>query len=207
MIADIGMHRVRHGDVMDTDGINLLMGDDRADIFYSDPPWGEGNLKYWQTMNQKMTGTKAQPVDLDKFLHNIFSIAVTYTNRVILIEYGVRWYDMIKQRGEAFGLTHYGAGNCLYRSGSKLRPLHLHLFGKGQLAVPQGYFQGLTDTTAMKTLRQAVMPFAEPGKIILDPCCGMGYTAQVALETGMVFRGNELNYKRLAKTIKRLQRK
>jgi hypothetical protein len=37
--------------------------------------------------------------------------------------------------------------------------------------------------------------------IVFDPCCGMGYTARAAVAAGMRFRGNELNAKRLQKTI------
>ena len=35
--------------------------------------------------------------------------------------------------------------------------------------------------------------------------CGMGYTAQATVDRNMIFRGNELNKKRLDKTIKRLE--
>jgi predicted methyltransferase len=42
--------------------------------------------------------------------------------------------------------------------------------------------------------------------IVLDPMCGMGYTAQAAIKYGLAFRGNELNSVRLQKTIDRLHR-
>jgi 16S rRNA G966 N2-methylase RsmD len=51
MITDIGIHRVQHGDIMN--GLDELMEGDKADFIYSDPPWGQGNLTYWQTMNKK----------------------------------------------------------------------------------------------------------------------------------------------------------
>ena len=51
----------------------------------------------------------------------------------------------------------------------------------------------------------AVAPFAVPGGIILDPMCGMGYTAEAAKSNRMRFRGNELNQHRLDKTIARLR--
>ena len=40
----------------------------------------------------------------------------------------------------------------------------------------------------------------------MDLCCGMGYTAQACIDNGLKFIGNELNEKRLGKTIGRLQR-
>lgn len=36
------------------------------------------------------------------------------------------------------------------------------------------------------------------------PCCGMGFSAQIACDNKMMFRGNELNSKRLEKTKLRL---
>ena len=38
-IIQIGRHRVRHGDMFDD--LSELFGGDKADMFYSDPPWGE----------------------------------------------------------------------------------------------------------------------------------------------------------------------
>ena len=42
--------------------------------------------------------------------------------------------------------------------------------------------------------------------ICLDPMCGMGFTAQASINRGMSFYGNELNKKRLEKTILRLKK-
>lgn len=55
--------------------------------------------------------------------------------------------------------------------------------------------------TVIKTMKK----FQKAGGIVLDPCCGKGYSAKAALELGMKFRGNELNSKRLAETIARLK--
>lgn len=204
MIHTIGRHRVKHGDI--TKGIHDLMQSERANIFYSDPPWGAGNLKYWQTMNNKMTGAMPQEVDYSEFLTSIFKTAVTYTDGPILIEYGIRWRNDIIQYGEGFGLKHHGIADLLYRSGSKLLPLDLHLFSKGNISIPENYFEKLRGTIGYETVRRAVLPFALENATILDPCCGMGYTASVAIESRMRFRGNELNSARLDKTIAKLQR-
>ena len=53
------------------------------------------------------------------------------------------------------------------------------------------------------TLRGADLPRAclavsgRPGGLVLDPCCGKGFTARAAVSNGMVFRGCELNAARL----------
>ena len=58
----------------------------------------------------------------------------------------------------------------------------------------------------MATLRAAITPFTTAGQTVLDPCCGMGYTAKFALENNLIFRGNEINGKRLQCTIDKLEK-
>lgn len=203
MITQVGEHRVKCGDLMD--GIGDLMINDKAYIFYSDPPWGQGNLNYWQTINTKMTGADKKTIDLDNFINKVFETANEYTKKIIFIEYGVKYKEYIIKNGEKYGLKHNGVADLLYRSGSGKLPLHLHIFSKGDIEIPNGYFENLKGSIGMQTLRMAVTPFAVDGEIILDVACGMGYTAQIALETGMIFRGNEINASRLSKTIKLLE--
>jgi len=203
-ILTIGKHKVVNGDVMQ--GIDDLMADEKAQIIYSDPPWGEGNLKYWQTINHRMTGAEVKEVNYNAFINQIFFIAQKYGTGIILIEYGIKWRNDIINIGRKYGLIHLGIANLIYQSGSKFLPLDLHVFSKQELILPDNYLENLKNSYGMETLRKAVTPFAIKDKIILDPCCGMGYTAQIAIETGMSFRGNELNQKRLDKTISRLEK-
>lgn len=42
--------------------------------------------------------------------------------------------------------------------------------------------------------------------IVLDPCCGKGYTARAAVAHGLTFRGNELNPERAAVTVAWLEK-
>ena len=203
-ICAVGPHRVKHGDLME--GIDDLMQGDKADIFYSDPPWGDGNLKYWQTINSKMNNIPYKTIDFDEFLNAIFSCMVKYCVGISFLEYGIRWENKIRELTAQFNLRHNGIVNIKYRGGSKFLPLHLHILSKDGLTLPVGYTDLVQGTTGMGTLRAAVTPFAKTGFKILDPCCGKGNTARIALETGMIFRGNEINEKRLSETIKRLKK-
>ena len=212
-VTTIGPHRVRLGDV--TTGIADLMGGDTADLLYSDPPWGAGNIKYWATMNRKMTGRVVEPAPLDTFLSAIFGIAQRYARRYVLIEYGVRWRDEIQNRGKAAGLTPRGVIDIRYRGTSKgdgLLPLDLHVFTVGAQPIPPGYADGVRGSHGFDGVKRAFGPLARivtadrPGAIGLDPCCGMGYTAEACKTFGLAFRGNELNEKRLGKTIARLRK-
>lgn len=207
MITEIGKHRVNKGDVTNTDNIKALMGNDIADIFYSDPPWGEGNLKYWQTINNKMNGEPPLPVDLNAFINTIFFIAKNYCKGIVFVEYGVRWREFIINTGKSYGLNYVNIIPLLYRAGNKMLPLDLHIFSHTlDVYISDEYKKSVTNTHGLNTLRKAITPFAKRDKIILDPCCGMGYTAQIAIDNDMIFRGNEINQKRLGKTINRLQK-
>lgn len=202
MIRQIGRHRIKCGDV--TKGIDDLMGSDRAMIMYSDPPWGDGNIKYWATMNKKATGQVVEPALLAVFLDSVFGIAERYVDRWLLIEYGVRWCDEITRRGELAGFEELAIAPLVYSSENL--PLHLHIFGRPGAALPAGLVPAVSGTKGYLTVQRAIGPLAAIGATILDPCCGMGYTAQAAVDYGMNFRGNELNQARLDKTIARLER-
>lgn len=209
-VMKIGPHAVQHGDVML--GIDVLMAGEKADLMYTDPPWGDGNLRYWTTMNRKMTGEEFEPARLDAFLSNLFDIAKRYVNGFLLVEYGVRWADEIQARGAVAGFLLSGLITTCYRSGGKLMPMHLHLFRSPGFTFPYGYAGAVEGTSGYATLQAAVPPLARLLKarkpdpvILLDPCCGMGYSAQAAVDNGLAFRGNEFNAARLAKTIKRLR--
>lgn len=205
MIKQIGVHRVKHGDVMD--GISDLMNGETVDIIYSDPPWGQGNLRYWQTMNKKMTGATPKEIEYTAFIKKIFEEAKRYTNDLFFLEYGIKWREDIKAMAKEFGFQDLHTIPLQYKSGSRLLPLDLHVFSGSANPRPlTGYhILSITGSYGFSTLEKVLLPIVKPGMKILDPCCGMGYTAQLAVNANLQFFGNELNEKRLSKTIKRLE--
>jgi hypothetical protein len=200
MIVEIRKHRLQNGNVML--GLADLMNNTPAKVFYSDPPWGNGNLKYWQTINKRHNDVERNDVDLIDFLKQIFSLAKSYTKEdgVIFIEYGIQWKQEIIDFGTSIGLHHLGVAEIKYKSGSKWLPHHLHIFSKQKLILPENYLQDLKGTTGVNCLIMAVSPFVKDNDIILDPCCGLGMTARLAVKLNLQFRGNELNAKRLKVT-------
>tara|TARA_R100000426_G_scaffold21152_1_gene18173 strand:+ start:824 stop:1450 length:627 start_codon:yes stop_codon:yes gene_type:complete len=208
MIQNIYQHRVKCGDIMD--GIDDLMLQETADFIYSDPPWGQGNLKYWQTMNFKMTGAERNHIDYNNFIHVLFSILKKYSKDRVVIEYGQRWNDDIKKLANKFGFIHNGSFESLYNAGSKMLPLDIHVLSKKPIDhyLTMDFFYnaciGLKGYKLVDKIFKIYCPV--DAKIILDPMCGMGYSAQATVDRGISFRGNELNKKRLDKTIKRLQK-
>ena len=208
MIQDIQQHRVQNGNLMD--GVAPLMQGDAADLIYSDPPWGGGNLKYWETKRLKDTGAAVRRDNpLEPFLIKFFDIAQAYAKNVVIVEYGKQWADTVKAIAAQRMLGHLCTATTLYKSGSKLLPMDLHLFAKRPSAVAidlKAYVASVEGTHGWATVVAASTPFASPGGIVLDPCCGLGYSARMAVHHGMRFRGNELNAKRLEKTVAILEK-
>ena len=202
-ITTIGPHRVQHGNIMD--GIDALMQGEKADLVYSDPPWGQGNLSYWQTMNTKMTGVPKLALSLTDFLDAVLTAIATYAQGYVLLEYGCQWRSKFIEAVETYDLQHYDTVTPSYRSGDGLRPYDLHLFGVlGTLPIKLD--PAIASNHGIAVVRAAVPPLAVEGGILRDPCCGLGLMAQVAMENGMRFRGNEINGKRLQETIVKLEK-
>jgi len=199
MIEQIGVHRVKHGDV--TKGIDDLMKGESADIVYSDPPWGTGNVKYWHSINKRQTGDVTTGQDYSEFLNSVFGVIKRYAKNIVFIEGGNQWINQEIETARKFGMRLHTTIDLNYRAGSKLLPMHLNIFYKNERPkVSQEYLAELGASMGAKTARLAIAPFAKKGGIILDPCCGMGYTAKAGVFHGMHFRGNELNSHRLSKT-------
>ena len=206
MIFNIGPHKVQCQDIML--GLSSLMLNDMADFVYSDPPWGQGNLKYWQTINKRHTGIEVNDIQYNDFLPRFFHILKTYVKDVAVIEYGKKWRDDIKFMVSFYGFKHHGCCESLYKSGSKLYPLDIHLISKsGDHCMTNDFINGCYELRGLKLVKHAFEYYCPPNaKIVLDPMCGMGYTAQAAKDMGLIFRGNDLNQKRLNKTIERLKK-
>jgi hypothetical protein len=202
-ITQFNAHKIKHGSI--TLGLEALMGQDTACFIYCDPPWGPGLFRYWQTVNNKMTGANSQNLSYEAYMEALFNIIQLYADGIVLIEYGQKWAQQLIDQAVAHGLQYATTVELLYRSGSKMLPCDLHVFGAGfKPTLPDGFQDAIWQTHGYNTLKVAFKYFSQPNKIALDPCCGMGYTAQAAIDHGMIFRGNELNAARLQITANRL---
>jgi len=176
----------------------------KADIFYSDPPWGSGNIKYWDTMNKKMNGITESTgnFDVDVFLGVVLDNAVKHTNGWVVIEYGKRWVDKVVDMAKQRGLKYCGQVETLY-SGTNVMEI---IFFRTDSVQPID-LTGIYHLTGYKCVREIfkLLKSKDDG-IGMDLCCGMGYTAQACIDNGLTFVGNELNKKRVGKTINRLNK-
>jgi len=155
-----------------------------AQITYSDPPWGPGNLMYWRTHN----GETNRP-SWSEFLELFCDIVSSNTERSghIFVEMGLRWVDELAAAMARFGRSEAARFHCLY--GNPKLPNVLWYSGPGTSLDPSGL-------SGVKMTHAALDGVAMPGALVFDPCCGKGMTARCALRLGMRFAGVELNPKR-----------
>ena len=99
----IGPHKVTCGSLISGELDTMLAGE-RVDILYSDPPWGDGNLAYWQTMNKKMTGSDVPQVKHDQMYDRILDLINRYVQGFVFLETGMRWGEYVQARLAAVGL-------------------------------------------------------------------------------------------------------
>ena len=199
MIQTIGLHKITNASIEDSIVDQMLVGE-KVRILYSDPPWGTGNLKYWATINKKMTGKEFSPLTYDKLLDRIKDLSIKYVDGHVFIEVGVKWEDEVTQHMASY-LTNIQSFVTLYRSGSKILPCILMYGSTNQKYKFDTQIYNPTNQTGQEVAKNCIKAVAEEGAIVLDPCCGMGYTARAAIASKMRFRGNEFNSTRLQKTI------
>lgn len=158
--------------------------DSMADIVYSDPPWGPGNLMYWRTHNGE-TRRPSWPV----FLETFCAIVRESTNHSshVFVEMGTRWVDELAAQMARNGLVESRRFDCLY--GNPKIPNVLWYSGPGMTTDPSGL-------SGVKMTMTALRGVASPGALVFDPCCGKGMTTRCSLRLGMRFAGVELNPKR-----------
>jgi hypothetical protein len=193
----IGPHKVTHASIVSIT-VDMMLAGDRVDVFYSDPPWGDGNLRYWQTMNQKITGADVPQVTHEELWKRLTQLIYRYVAGYVFIETGLRWREFaINRLKPLLGIVQEYP--IWYMSGGK-RIQNLLLAG----AMTGNRLPDLSECVTMTgaaVSRYCVKLVGVRGGIVFDPCCGMGYSARAAVGAGMRFRGNELNAKRLQKTI------
>lgn len=194
-MIQIGQHRLLCGDIT-AGAVAQLLGDERADVIYSDPPWGPGNQQYWHTMNSRGSVPRTSWPD---FLGAFCGVCAAYCKpeAPVFVEMGMRWADQLDAAMDAVGLPRRGRWIVTYGPKSKPLPVTLNLYGPRDLDIrirmpepPHGE----------PVTRAAMERVCHPGAIVLDPCTGLGMTARITHRLGGIFRGTELNQARIERT-------
>jgi hypothetical protein len=171
-----------------------------VEILYSDPPWGDPLLKYFATATERATGARPEQPRYVDLCQRYADLIATRVTEYVFIEVGKASAPPMLEAVAPL-LKEPAVVPFWYGSNTEAALIYGRR-GDGPNA-PIGDLHGLKGLPFVKHLLSGV---ARPGWTVLDPCCGAGYTARAAASLGMVFRGNELNPARLAKTEKYLRK-
>lgn len=193
MIETIGPHRLLCGDLT-AGAVPDLMGDELADVEYSDPPWGPGNQQYWHTMRERGSVPRTS---WPSFLASFCGACATHRkpNAPVFVEMGMRWADELDAAMAAIGLPRQRRWVVTYGPKAKPLPVTLNLYGERDVDVV------MPDPSHGEPVTRAVLEaVVRPGMIVLDLCTGLGMTARITHALDGVFRGTEMNAARLEHT-------
>tara|TARA_R110000796_G_scaffold93063_3_gene197471 strand:+ start:630 stop:1259 length:630 start_codon:yes stop_codon:yes gene_type:complete len=200
---EIGKHIVSNEDVQNVDFNKLLKGS-KAHILYTDPPWGDGNMKYWCTLNKRHTGQEIEAMSYKTLIKIIKDMIKNHVDGYVFLETGNQWLDETLEdiKDVIYNQKVY---SLRYKSGSKLltNPVIVGTTNPNLVLPNLDALEGAIDEHSLKI---AIPLLAKEGAILLDPTCGMGNSARSAIQNKMRFVGNEFNSKRLEKTIKSLKK-
>lgn len=205
-VERIGAHRILCGDVMLGD-VGRLMAGDRADILYTDPPWGPGMLTFFATAREKGSAPRGPWAEFVRAWADAIDTS-TAPHAPLFVEMGNRWVADFEDALARIGRPVRQRWTVHYGSGSKLRPSTLLLAG------PELPLDAAFDPTplrsaalpracvaeALRALRTSGALAPADRALVLDPCCGLGLTARAAVAAGITFAGLELVPARLADT-------
>jgi DNA modification methylase len=199
-LLQVGDHRFSCESI-DHPLVDKLLDGVMADLFFSDPPWGDGHMKYWVTMNKKMSGEEYAPLSYAQLLDRIFSIIKHHVAGHIMIETGGKWADKLTaDLAERFYnvrqiLVVYDSGNKELPSVIVYASTHPDIRFDYEPVARKGY----------PVVKELIKAATETGDTVIDPCCGMGYTLQACIDHDLKFVGNEFNPTRLNKALARIK--
>jgi len=189
-------HKLLAGDLTEGD-VQNLMGQERASVVYTDPPWGQGMVTNFST--GAGVEPKTWPLFLEKFAHVCY--LYSQPEAPIFVEMGCKWVGDLDAAMREMGLIKQGRWETTYSAHS---PCTLSLYFKRlpeKSLLPTMDFSGHGTEVPKKALQATV----QPGGIVLDPCTGFGTTAKITHKLGGHFRGLELSPKRLERAVTWLQ--
>jgi|TARA_B110000914_G_scaffold189744_1_gene175345 16S rRNA G966 N2-methylase RsmD len=185
--------------------LSVLLEGNKANIFYSDPPWSDGNLKYWNTMRNKMSGTTEDNViTLEEMTLAIQNIIKNHTDGYVVLETGKAAVEF--QTNLLKSVVHnIQIFDVFYRSGSRWLP------NKILVGATNPKYKFDLDLNGVKC-DGFVLPdmifehIGKQGDIVLDPFMGLCNTGMAAIKRGMKFAGNEFNSVRYNKALASLEK-
>jgi 16S rRNA G966 N2-methylase RsmD len=162
----------------------------RADLLFVDPPWNQGNLSSFYTK----AGRTDYPAFAD-FTEVLFQRIAEIGAETVYIEIGNQavdaWYERLAGQFEhvqRWPVTYYRKHPTNIIRGSRRRLIDFD-------------FSGIDEERCISIIAEI-----EDYQVIADPCMGRGLVGMAAFSSGRRFVGTELNKRRLAVLLDRLDK-
>ena len=153
------------------------------DLLYTDPPWGDRMVKFFETTARKQTGS-APTRSAKEILTHLAKLAIT--NAPLVIEYEIKGWDAVIAIMEAEGHKCTGKIEAVQSMG---RPFVILPFNC-EISLPEGIKGAQIVTEVVKQIG---------AKEVFDPFAGIGFTAKAVHDAGAEYIGSEMNSARFAK--------
>lgn len=164
----------------------------KADMIYTDPPWGSGNLNSFYTK----AGMKEVVKEFMDFIDVLFNCIKQINPKVCYLENGKKNADLIVSKMnkqfkyvEKWEITYYKDNPCYLVRGSNYSKSNFDFTGEDDMDTPR---------LAMEN---------EDFDCVADLCMGRGLIGVTAFEMDKQFMGTELARRRLANLIEKVNKK
>ena len=164
----------------------------KADMIWTDPPWEQRMVKYFETVMHKQTGLNKPHNDIDAILIKFAVLSKMFVDKPIVVEYSKYSYERVINIMQKYGgHKHIATKKSTYLSPNELDYV-LIVFNKD---VDMNL--NLKDT---KIITDALKKISPTGSVF-DCFAGIGATKKAVNKAGWKYIGYELNPARYKKLI------
>jgi hypothetical protein len=195
-------HRLTVGS-LDGEPIRKMLAGQSVQVVYSDPPWDDAHMLSFANMATKRTGIPHEAISWMEMMRSFVKLLENHLEGWLFLEMG---HNGIRKATDLITPVVVDLQVFPTTYGGRKNPNTGYLM-VGHTQKSAAHWE-LDDEWAHGGVRQVagvVGSVAVPGAVLLDPCCGNGYSAKAALRAGMVFFGNELSEDRAGVTRKILE--
>lgn len=174
------------------------------DFCYTDPPWGDGNLRYWKTMHSKMSGVDEELLSQEELENRFVSLIVENVKDYAFIVYGKKQMQScvhkLCARKEVKDVQIYSKK---YQSGQKWLENVVICVTLNNAEIVD--WSELKDKNGLDGLKYVCQKFQSRYNTCLELFVGIGGYLKMLHEHNFTVCGNEMNTARLTKALSRLK--
>lgn len=164
-----------------------------ADMIWTDPPWEQKMVKYFETILHKQTGKERPNNNIDDILNKFSKLSSKdYLHKTIIIEYSKNTYQRVIDCMTNYGHKFIRVHKSIYQSPNDLDYVLL-VFNKD--------LDMSSTLKGTKVITDALSKLPNKG-VVFDCFAGIGATKKAVNKAGWKYIGYEINPKRYERLCK-----